>query len=389
MGLVMAQIEFKYLHRTRNRHGKFYYSFRKKGCKRLPIRGIPGSAEFVAAYEAALGLSKSERKIKSGSMGELVRQFYQSTKFAGLDKSSTQQTYRRVLDVFCAEHGDKPVALLEMHHIEMIIAKKSATPAAANQLLKRLKQVLDFGVKHSWIVSNPAKGVEKVRYANKPIHTWTEVQARQFAAHHKPGTMAYLAFIIMSCTGIRRSDLIKLGQANVRGDRLVIDNIEKNNELLNVPIHPLLWKELQTIEGRKNFMTNAYGVPFASSASFGNWFRDRCDEAHLPDCSAHGLRKLIATRLAEAGANENAISAIMAWKDNRQAAHYTKAANKRTLADLGMTKLENAQASENMKNVHPNNKVYTQSDKAMKLKNIFSHKRNLALPTGVEPVFAT
>ncbi len=339
MGHVMVQIEFKYLHRTKNRHGKFYYSFRRNGSKRVRIPGAPGSAEFVANYESALGMSTAEKKLRPGSMGALVSLFYASTKFAGLDKKSTQRTYRRVLDNFCEEHGDKPVVLLEMRHLESIIAKKCDTPAAANQLLKRVKQVLDFGVKHGWIKTNPAKSVDKIKYSAKPIHTWTEEQAAQFVKRHPPGSMAYLAFVIMSCTGVRRSDLIALGKSNVRGDRIVIESIEKNDEQLNVPIHPLLATELSRIRGRFMFMVTEYGKPFASSASFGNWFRDRCNEAGLPDCSAHGLRKLIATRLAEAGASENAISAILAWRDNRQASHYTKAANKKKLADIGMQQL--------------------------------------------------
>jgi len=188
MGHIMVQIEFKYLRRTRNRHGKFYYSFRKKGHKRVRIPGAPGSAEFVAAYESALGMSTDEKKLNPGSMAALVNLFYASTKFAGLDKKSTQRTYRRVLDNFCDEHGDKPVALLQMHHMDSIIAKKCNTPAAANQLLKRVKQVLDFGVKHGWIKTNPAKGVEKIKYSAKPIHTWTEEQAAQFVKRHRPGS---------------------------------------------------------------------------------------------------------------------------------------------------------------------------------------------------------
>jgi hypothetical protein len=32
-----------------------------------------------------------------------------------------------------------------------------------------------------------------------------------------------------------------------------------------------------------------------------NWFRARCDEAGLPHCSAHGLRKVASLRLAEYG----------------------------------------------------------------------------------------
>jgi Protein adenylyltransferase SelO len=37
-------------------------------------------------------------------------------------------------------------------------------------------------------------------------------------------------------------------------------------------------------------LVTAHGKPF-TPAGFGNWFRDRCNEANLRHCSAHGLRK--------------------------------------------------------------------------------------------------
>jgi hypothetical protein len=87
--------------------------------------------------------------------------------------------------------------------------------------------------------------------------------------------MAYLGFAIMSCTGVQRSDFIKLGKANIRGNRLVVESIEKNNELLNVPLHPLLLSELSSVKDSLIFIVAGYCVTFASSASFGKWFRDR------------------------------------------------------------------------------------------------------------------
>ena len=151
----------------------------------------------------------------------------------------------------------------------------------------------------------------------------------------------------------------------------IIGKTEKNEEYLNIPLHPLLAAELAKVRERPVFMVTEYGKPFSSSASFGNWFRDRCDEARLPDCSAHGLRKLIATRLAEAGASENTISAILAWRDNRQAAHYTKAANKKKLADIGMQKLEIGTGTK-PKSVHPHPEVYARPNKLLKsnIKNL-------------------
>jgi integrase len=52
------------------------------------------------------------------------------------------------------------------------------------------------------------------------------------------------------------------------------------------------------------FLVTAFGKPFTANG-FGNWFRQRCDEAGLPHCSAHGLRKAAAARLAELGAGES------------------------------------------------------------------------------------
>ena len=273
MGSLVTSINLRYLHCTKNRHGKRYYAFRKKGHKRVRLPNPPGSPAFMAAYQAALAMTSTVRRIQPGSMGALVKAFYGSIKFAGIDKKSTQRTYQRILDNFIEEHGDKPVALLEMHHIGKIIAAKATTPAAANQLLKRLKQVLDFAVKNGWIRVNPAKGIEKIRYTQKPIHTWTERQAHQFVQRHPPGTMAYSAYIVMSCTGVRRSDLITLGSHNIYDDHLVIESVERNEEYLNIPLHPLLSAELANLGQRSVFMVTEYAKPFSSSASFGNWFR--------------------------------------------------------------------------------------------------------------------
>jgi integrase len=66
------------------------------------------------------------------------------------------------------------------------------------------------------------------------------------------------------------------------------------------------------------------GKPF-SVAGFGNWFRDRCDEAGLPQCSSHGLRKLAATRLAQVGCSEREIMAVTGHKSVSEVSRYMKA----------------------------------------------------------------
>ncbi|MGO4263996.1 hypothetical protein, partial [Lysobacter sp. TAB13] len=83
--------------------------------------------------------------------------------------------------------------------------------------------------------------------------------------------------------------------------------------------------------------TNALGKPFAKG-SFGNWFREKCDEAGVPG-AAHGLRKAGATRAAENGATESELEAIFGWRGGRMAAKYTRQANRTKLAKQAAAKL--------------------------------------------------
>jgi hypothetical protein len=72
------------------------------------------------------------------------------------------------------------------------------------------------------------------------------------------------------------------------------------------------------------------------AAGFGNWFREQCDLAGLPQCSAHGLRKAGATRAAENGATVHALMPIYDWGSPSQAVPYTRAADRKRLAGESM-----------------------------------------------------
>jgi integrase len=80
------------------------------------------------------------------------------------------------------------------------------------------------------------------------------------------------------------------------------------------------------------------GKPF-TAAGFGNWFRDRCDEAGLSHCSSHGLRKAQARRLAEAGCSNQQIKAITGHRTDSEVARYTRAADQIRLSDQATQKL--------------------------------------------------
>ena len=68
-------------------------------------------------------------------------------------------------------------------------------------------------------------------------------------------------------------------------------------------------------------------------------FKDACKAAGVPG-SAHGVRKIAATRAADNGATEAELMAIFGWTDPKMAAHYTRTANRKRLAAQAMGKLK-------------------------------------------------
>src|SRR5262245_51575070 len=86
------------------------------------------------------------------------------------------------------------------------------------------------------------------------------------------------------------------------------------------------------------FLTTAFGKPF-TAAGFGNWFREQCDAAGLPHCSAHGLCKTAARRLAEAGCTEHEVAAITGHASLKEVQRYTRAADRTKLAVAAIKKV--------------------------------------------------
>jgi integrase len=99
-----------------------------------------------------------------------------------------------------------------------------------------------------------------------------------------------------------------------------------------LPIPPALQRIIEASPtGDLAFLVTEYGRPF-SAAGFGIRFREWCNEAGLPECSAHGLRKFAATSLAEAGASAHQLMSWFGWRSLKEAETYTRAANQKKLA---------------------------------------------------------
>jgi integrase len=188
------------------------------------------------------------------------------------------------------------------------------------------------------IHDNPARNVRKLPVRTEGFHSWTENDVEMFEVTHRPGTRAHLALALSVYTGQRRSDVVRMGWQHIDGNLLSVTQ-DKTGTFLKVPMHPKLVAAIN-IMPRTNFtfLLTESCSPF-SAAGFGNWFRDRCNEAGLEHCSAHGLRKACATRLANAGCTPEQIRAITGHKTLSEVARYTKAADQERNAKQDMTNL--------------------------------------------------
>src|SRR5262249_41010266 len=142
---------------------------------------------------------------------------------------------------------------------------------------------------------------------------------------------ARLAFALLLYTGQRVSDVSKMGWQHVNGDMIKVQQ-QKTGKVLLLPLHPEL-KSMLAMLPRPNmtFMMTVYGAPYTAQG-LGNFIKQHCIVAGLPPCSANGLRKACATRLANAGCSINEIAAITGHSSLREVAHYTSAADQGRLA---------------------------------------------------------
>ena len=244
---------------------------------------------------------------------------------------------------------DMPLPKLGTDAIEVLRDRKLEFPEAANGRVKAIRQVFRFGVKKKYVASNPAREVEYLKTGSTGFYTWTIEDVQQFDAKHPIGTKARLALALLMFTGQRRSDIIRFGKQHVKGGKLIFTQWKGRNrkpKRLQLPILPAPQRIIEASPcGDMTFLVNDLGRPF-TDAGFGNKMRDWCDQAGLPECTAHGVRKAGATIAAENGATAHQLMAIFGWDTLTQAEVYTTAADQKRLAESSMHLIESTKPTE-------------------------------------------
>lgn len=334
--ISLATVRLKYVNIFKDRHGKTRAYYRRNG-RSVALPGEPGSKEFLAAYEAEKAKDTTtpppSRK-GSKSFAALAEIYFASPDYLRL-KPGTQAAYRSNMASFIEEHGHRSLAKLEYKHLSAIIGQMKDRPAAANNLLKRLRQMFAIAIRMGWIANDPSEGIGSFRI--KERRAWGPDEHAAFIKYWAPGTMPRLAYMAHFHTGQRRGDIVRLPRPKTRGEPFRFTQ-EKTGVKLILDVSDPLWDEIERHPSRLMLLVTSFGNPFTANG-YGNWFREKCREAGLPAwCTSHGLRKAAAVDLAEAGCTTKEIQSVGGWVSLKEVERYTRESEQKKLAKRAMEK---------------------------------------------------
>lgn len=332
MSKKMAIIKLDFTRQDKDRHGnvRWYYVRKGVGKVRLNPKGVEiGSPRFFELYDLAhagkLRKLPSKADYTPGTLAHLIDQYLKSPTFNEL-RDSTQTVKRRLLLAIHNEHGHLSAAMTPAA-VRAGRDARRATPAAANNRMRAISALYNWGIDNGLVDSNPTLGIKKLK-EGPGLSTWTREQIEQYRAYWPLGTHERLALELFYGTAQRRGDVALMGPQHIAGGSIRIVQ-GKTGRRLTLPIIDTLAEALRVTPAKKPMSF----IGYRNGNSLGTQFRRWCDAAGLPKtCSAHGLRKARATHLAEAGKTAHQISAVTGHKTLSEVQRYTLAADQERLA---------------------------------------------------------
>ncbi|MGB9397844.1 MAG: tyrosine-type recombinase/integrase, partial [Pseudolabrys sp.] len=212
--------------------------------------------------------------------------------------------------------------------------RRAHTPAQARNYLDAMRGLFRWAKTAQHISVDPVDGVANPKRKKGPgFPVWTEADVEAYYNRWPLGTKERVWLDVLLFTGLRRGDVVVIGRQHVRNGIATLRTEKSQGEItLTLPILPVLQRTLDAGPiGELAFICGRRGKPLKKE-SFGTAFKEACVAAGLHDRSAHGCRKIGATRAAEEGASVAQLNAIFGWSGTAMASLYTQAADRKRLA---------------------------------------------------------
>ncbi|MGI3167477.1 tyrosine-type recombinase/integrase [Pseudooceanicola sp. 200-1SW] len=322
--------------------------------KRIRIPVGPDEAAFTEHYYAArAGQTVEEKPLKPvvrHSLDELARDYLiwlEAQVQAGNASPMTLKQRRSLFGKVCEMKDPEGERMGDLHHdlpptgIHHIIDQWGEATAQADNSRKALSAAYKWAITRGRATRNPCTGIARVHRSRGGAVPWSSSDVRAFLDAHPEGTTARRWLLLAMFTACRISDARTLGrQHEVTRDGVVFLDWQpqkKGSAFVSVPIAPQLLAELRATETEgPTYILSEHGRPYRSTAALHQRIRRWVDVAGLENRSQHGLRKAMGEILAEAGATQHQIMAVMAHTQPATSAIYTHRADRRRMASAAM-----------------------------------------------------
>src|SRR5262245_60932736 len=327
--------------------GRDYYYFRWRDVyRRLPDN--PNSESFRIEYAKALASIAPEREhaIIAGSVRALIRDYKDSPEWKAL-APKTQADYARVLDNL-RPIGDFQAHNVRRQHIIRMRNKICANTRTQDLFVQAVSVMFSIGTDLGYTDRNPAARIPRL---NDPqsYEPWSLAAHQKFIASDMPLWMRS-AYMLGLWTAQREGDVLRLARARYDGAGFIIRQGRpeakrgkgrkgKIVELYIRAAKPLRDYLAKTTFSGLLFVTDEAGRPIAPTF-FRHALRAHLDALGFTDLHFHGLRHTTATALAELGASDAEIQALLGHQTRQMAERYTKKANQKRLAGTAVERLE-------------------------------------------------
>jgi integrase len=330
-----------HLQRHVTRHGKIVWYVRIGRGPRIRLRAEYGTAEFAAEYQAAVAGTPRPRPgaPTAGTLAWLIERYRETAAWAALS-AATRRQRENIFAGVIKTAGTEPYGQITNAVILAGRERRGKTPAQARNFLDAMRGLFRWALEAQHVKVDPTASVKNPpRRKSAGFIPWTEDHVAAYERRWPIGTRQRVWLDVLLYTGLRRGDAVRLGRPHVR-DGIAQIKTEKSGFTVTVtlPILPALADTLAAgPRGELTFIAGESGRPLTKE-SFGNLFRDACRAAGVPG-SAHGVRKIAATRAANSGATVAQLEAIFGWQGGTMASLYTRESNRRRLALEAMEKL--------------------------------------------------
>lgn len=272
------------------------------------------------------------------TVDEVIAQYRMSPEFRKLSKSAKTIRLRAFNKIKAM--GATPIQAVKRRHILGSRDTYADTPGIANQIITAWSVLLNFAVEREIIESNPARGVKALELGEH--RRWPEETVAYATAPGNLPEPIRRAIVLALYTGQRQGDCLAMRWSDYDGTGIAVTQ-QKTGAKLWIAAHADLRMELDTWKRTApTILTSSTGQPWAPSTFAPAVSKELRSRVEFSGLVFHGLRKVAAARLAEAGCSIHEIAAVTGHQTLQMLAHYTREAGQKGLATAAIRRLETA-----------------------------------------------